>query len=111
MMSEECEEPEDCMEERQEPLINSCLHPGLLQPRVWPLSDSGDPQEEEAGASSSVLPFSMMQGGQTRMKWSVNGSRRNLEVVSYVHVGLVGLFDILVPSRDDVTYQTLRSRE
>jgi hypothetical protein len=70
------------MEDRQEPLINSCLHPGLLQPRVWPLPE----QEEEAGASSSTLPFSMMQGGQTRVKWRVNGS---WEVDSSAHVGLV----------------------
>jgi hypothetical protein len=68
MISEECEEPEDSIEERQEPLINSCLHPGLLQPRVWPLPEPGDLQEEEAGASSSVLPFSMMQGGLTTAK-------------------------------------------
>ncbi len=74
MISEECEEPEDSMEERQEPLINSCLHPGLLQPRGWPLPEAGDLQEEEAGASSSTLPFSMMQGGLTREKGRVNGS-------------------------------------
>ncbi len=71
LISEECEEPEDSMEDRQEPLINSCLHPGLLQPRVWPLPEAGDLQEEET--SSSVLPFSMMQGGQTREKGRANG--------------------------------------